>query len=228
MPNALFNRSRVRAHRDRSAPQFADFLFREAAERLADRLDDITRRFPVALDLGAHNGVLASALKNRGGIETLVQSDLSPALLREAAGTRVVCDEEFLPFAPESFDAIFSVGSLHWVNDLPGALIQIQRALKPDGLFLAVLPGPNTLKEFRQAALFAATQENLPMAPMLSPQVEVRDAGALLQRAGSAAGGGQRIRDRDLRTSLQAVCRSAGHGRDQRADAAASVFYDTA
>jgi SAM-dependent methyltransferase len=185
MPNFLFDRRRVRLHRDRAAARLNDydFLFREASARLADRLEDITRRFPLALELGAR-GLLAPFVKPHIG--TLIQAELSFAQLRRASGLRVACDEEWLPFAPNSLDAALSALSLQWVNDLPGALIQIRHALKPDGLFLAVLPGANTLIELRQSILDAATQHDLPAAPMLSPQAEVRDAGALLQRAGFA------------------------------------------
>ncbi|MCZ6524203.1 MAG: methyltransferase domain-containing protein, partial [Alphaproteobacteria bacterium] len=123
----VFDRGAVRRHRERAAPSFAGhrFLVAEVAERLADRLSDVTREFAEALDLGCHSGQLAAALKGRGGIRRLVQADLAEAMVRRATGARVVCDEELLPFAPASFDLILSVLSLHWVNDLPGALAQI-------------------------------------------------------------------------------------------------------
>jgi NADH dehydrogenase [ubiquinone] 1 alpha subcomplex assembly factor 5 len=184
----IFDRQRVRMHRARAAEDFSgfDFLKREAAERLADRLDDINRSFPLALDIGAHQGTLAAVLSGRGGIEHLIQTDLCKAMLHCAQGSRVVCDEEWLPFANNVFNLIMSVHSLHWVNDVPGTLIQIHRALKDDGLFLAVLPGANTLKELRAAMLSAASKTGIGFAPSLSPLVEVRDAGALLQRTGFA------------------------------------------
>ena len=134
----VFDRRLVRARRDRWASVLADhdFLFREVADRLADRLGDVTRRFPLALDLGARSGIIAETLGPRGGIETLVQAELSPRLARAARrrGPVVVADEEALPFGDGRFDLVLSNLSLHWVNDLPGALIQIRRALKPDGL----------------------------------------------------------------------------------------------
>ncbi len=184
----LFDRAAVRRHRDRAATGLDDhdFLFREVAERLAGRLDDIRRDFPVALDLGGHGGPLAAALAGRGGIERLVQTDLSAALLGRAEGPRVAADEELLPFAAESFDLVASVLSLHWVNDLPGALVQIRRALKPDGLFLAAMLGADTLHELRQAFATAEIAEEGGASPRLSPFADIRDAGALLQRAGFA------------------------------------------
>ena len=181
----VFDRRAVRAHRDRAAAGFAgfDFLLREAAERLADRLLDVKRQFPLALDLGCHTGQLAQALQGRGGIERLVQADLSPAMLTGAKGLRLAADEEFLPFAAQSFDAVFSVLSLHWVNDLPGALLQVNRSLKPDGLFLACMLGGETLAQLRDALLQAEADVTGGASPRVSPMAEVRDAGGLLQRA---------------------------------------------
>ncbi len=178
----------MRQHRDRAAQSASqyDFLKREAGTRLIERLDDIARSFPTALELGAHHGIARDALTHRDDIETLVQCDLSHSLLKRATGLRCVCDEEWLPFAPNRFDLVFSVLSLHWVNDLPGSLIQIRHILKDDGLFLAVVPGANTLKELRESILLAAAKGSDGMAPSLSPLLEVRDAGGLLQRAGFA------------------------------------------
>ena len=192
----MFNRLSVRRHRDRAAAEFGnhDFLFRESAERLCDRLDDVKRRFPLALDLGCHGGQLGRALKRRGGIETLIGCDLSPAMAAEAgqasqrgAGSpALAADEEALPFAHGVFDLVMSNLSLHWVNDLPGALLQIRRALKPDGLFLAAMLGGDTLKELRQALTEAEAAEEGGLSPRVSPMADVRDLGSLLQRAGFA------------------------------------------
>jgi NADH dehydrogenase [ubiquinone] 1 alpha subcomplex assembly factor 5 len=187
----IFDRSLVRKHRDRAAPRFAahDFLVREVAERLADRLDDVTRRFPVALDLGCHTGEMADTLRGRGGIEHLVQCDLSPAMAGQAAlngHPTLVVDEEWLPFAPATFDLVISNLSLHWVNDLPGTLLQIRRILKPDGLFLAAILGAGTLAELRQSLMEAELAEENGLSPRVSPFADVRDLGALLQRAGFA------------------------------------------
>lgn len=186
----VFDRRLVRARRDRWAASSArhDFLFREVADRLADRLDDTTRRFPLALDLGARGGILGSVLRGRGGIATLVQAELSERLARRAAahGPVVVADEEAIPFGPATFDAILSCLTLHWVNDLPGALLQIRRALKPDGLFLGALFGLGTLGELRQAMLEAESETSGGAGPRVSPFTDLRDAAGLLQRAGFA------------------------------------------
>ncbi|RAU22153.1 SAM-dependent methyltransferase [Paramagnetospirillum kuznetsovii] len=187
----IFDRSLVRKHRDRAADSFAahDFLVREVAERLADRLDDVTRRFPVALDLGCHTGEMADTLRGRGGIETLVQCDLSPRMAARAAANghpTVAADDEWLPFAPASFDLVLSNLSLHWVNDLPGTLIQVRRILKPDGLFLAAMFGAGTLAELRQALMEAELAEEGGVTPRVAPFADVKDLGGLLQRAGFA------------------------------------------
>jgi len=187
----VFDRRLVRRHRDRAAADLGahDFLFREVAERLADRLDDVTRKFPRALDLGCHGGEMAAALRGRGGIETLAQCDLSTAMARQAAvngHATLVADEELLPFAPESFDLVISNLSLHWVNDLPGCLLQIRHCLKPDGLLLAAMLGGDTLQELRQSLMEAELAEAGGVSPRLSPFADLRDAGGLLQRAGFA------------------------------------------
>lgn len=184
----VFDRATVRRHRDRAARGMADygFLFEEVADRLADRLDDVTRTFPLAADLGGRTGFLARALTGRKGIETLVTCEVSGAMAAAAPAPAVVCDEEFLPFAPGSLDLIVSNLSLHWVNDLPGLLVQARRALKPDGLFLAAMLGGETLGELREAIAEAEIEGEGGLSPRVSPMADARDCGGLLQRAGFA------------------------------------------
>jgi NADH dehydrogenase [ubiquinone] 1 alpha subcomplex assembly factor 5 len=181
----VFDRAAVRRHRDRAAATVdrAADLLRDAAERLLDRLDDIARRFTAALDVGGR-GVVAPLLRARG-IPTLA-CDLSPAMAARAGAPAAAADEEALPFAPESFDLIVASLSLHWANDLPGALIQLRRSLRPDGLLLASLPLLGTLGELRAA--LTATEAALTggAAPRVSPFPELADCAALLQRAGFA------------------------------------------
>ena len=191
---APFDRKSVRAHRDRAAENIGDhdFLLGEVAVRLSERLDDIKRDFACVLDLGCHGGVLGERLAGRDGIETIVQCDLSPAMAHQAAvknrGTALslAADEEFLPFADGSFDSVLSNLSLHWVNDLPGALIQIRKVLKPDGLFIGAMLGGETLVELRQALMEAELANEGGVSPRVSPFADVRDAGDLLLRAGFA------------------------------------------
>ncbi|WP_119680412.1 methyltransferase domain-containing protein [Indioceanicola profundi] len=187
----VFDRRVVRLHRDRAARSVTehDFLRREVAGRLVERLADIRRIFPRALNLGSHGGEMAAALGNRSGIETIVHSDLSPAMAaaaRRAGGFAVAADEEFLPFAPGSFDLVVSNLSLHWVNDLPGALVQVRQALKPDGMFLAAMFGGDTLFELRRALMEAEMEVSGGLSPRISPMAGLRDAAGLLQRAGFA------------------------------------------
>ncbi len=187
----VFDRTLVRRRRDRAADGFAraDFLFQESAGRLTDRLFDVTRDFPLALDLGCHTGQVAGALAPNARIGTLLQCDFSSAMSAAAArnGRPSFCaDEEFLPLAEHSLDLVLSNLSLHWVNDLPGALAQIRRAIKPDGLFLATLFGGETLRELRTALLEAEAETAGGVAPRVSPFTDVRDAGNLLTRAGFA------------------------------------------
>jgi SAM-dependent methyltransferase len=180
---APFDRRAVRAHRAR-ADAAHDFLIREVAERLADRLDDVKRSFALALELGCHSGELAAALGGR--IPRLIQADASEALVRRASGLRLVADEEFLPFAEGTFDLVVSALSLHWVNDLPGTLVQARRALKSDGLFLAAMLGGETLRELRRCLIEAEASVAGGASPRVSPMAELRDAAGLLQRAGFA------------------------------------------
>ncbi|MBT6093522.1 MAG: methyltransferase domain-containing protein [Rhodospirillaceae bacterium] len=192
----VFNRRAVRQHRDRAAADLTahDFLFAETAERLADRLDDVKRAFPLALDLGCHGGELSRALNSRGGIETLACADLSERMAKQAGtpalgpslALALAADEEALPFAAASLDLVLSNLSLHWVNDLPGALVQIRQALKPDGLFLASMLGGATLHELRTALYEAEIEVEGGLSPRFSPFADVRDLGNLLQRAGFA------------------------------------------
>jgi SAM-dependent methyltransferase len=182
----VFDRRLVRLRRDRAAGTVDRVrpVLQDAAERLLDRLDDVTRRFSRALDLGGR-GVVAPLLAARG-IPFVVSADLSPRMAARAGGLPVGADEEALPFAPGSFDLVVANLSLHWVNDLPGALIQIRRALAPDGLFLASLPGLGTLAELRAALAGAEAELRGGLSPRVSPFPELRDAAGLLQRAGFA------------------------------------------
>ena len=182
----IFDRQAVRRHRDRAANDLGSFsfLFREIAERLADRLSDIRREFPLALDLGSHNGVLADILAGRGNIKAMVQCDISEKMMLGASGLRVVGDEETQPFAASCFDLVLSSGSFHWINDLPGTLVQALMSLRPDGLFLVNFFGGETLKELRLSLLEAENEFKGGAGLRVSPFADVRDAGALLQRTG--------------------------------------------
>jgi NADH dehydrogenase [ubiquinone] 1 alpha subcomplex assembly factor 5 len=188
----LFDRRAWRLHRDRAAriarnwAAAADFLHAEIADRLLDRLGLVGRAFPVALDLGARDGVLARALAQRTGTVQVVAAEPSAAFLAAVPAPRVAADPELLPFRDASFDLIASVLALHWTTDLPGALAQLRRALRPDGLLLAAMLGGQTLVELRTALFEAELAEEGGVSPRVSPAIELGDAAALLQRAGFA------------------------------------------
>ena len=186
----IFDR-RLHARRlDRASLGFASagFLKARATDDLVERLAQINRNFPVAADLGARDGAFRSASREIGGtkIGWLAETDLSHGMIRSRAGPRLVADEERLPFAEASLDLVVSSLALHWVNDLVGALVQIRRALKPDGLFLGALFGGSTLTELRQSLTEAETRTRGGAGPRVSPFVDAKDAAALLQRAGFA------------------------------------------
>jgi SAM-dependent methyltransferase len=179
----VFDRAAVRLHRDRAArtvQHVADVLG-DAAERLLDRLDDTNRRFSDALDVGGR-GIVAPLLRQRG--LRVVSCDLSAAMAARSGGAAVAADEEFLPFAAGSFDLIIASLSLHWVNDLPGTLLQLRRTLRPGGLLLASLPALGTLAELRSALTAAEDEVSNRVSPRVSPFPELRDCAHLLQRAG--------------------------------------------
>lgn len=190
-PPRLFDRHlhRLRLTRAARGAGDADFLEVSAAGDLAGRLEAVNRRFPVAVDIGARRGAFARALAASGAaakVDFLAQTDLSDAMLAGRPGARAVADEERLPLKVASVDLIVSALALHWTNDLVGTLIQIRRALKPDGLFLASLLGGATLNELRQALLQAEIDLTGGAGPRVSPFADARDMGGLLQRAGFA------------------------------------------
>lgn len=183
----LFDRRAWRLHRERAARGVvADFLHAEIAARILDRLDGVNRRFRAALDLGSHNGALSRALAGRPGIERAVAAEPALGLLVRAPAFRVAADPELLPFGEASFDLAVSALALHWVGDLPGTLIQLRRALMPDGLFLGAMLGGATLAELRIALIEAELAEEGGAGPRVSPTADLGDAAALLQRAGFA------------------------------------------
>ena len=186
---APFDRALHRRRLDRAAPRFATagFLKTRAAQDAVERLEAILRRFPVAVDLGARTGAFAQALASSDAaskIDLLIETDLSPAMLAGREGLRVAADEEALPFADQSVDLVVSTLALHWTNDVVGALVQIRRALRPDGLFIGSMLGGATLTELRQVLLEAETELTGGVVPRVSPFADASDAAGLLQRAG--------------------------------------------
>lgn len=159
------------------------------SNEIMDRLDDTPHIFRHVLDLGCHTGTLGLQLTNRPGIETVSASDISPEMVhiaRQAGLDALVADEENLSFGGADFDLVASALSLHWVNDLPGALIQIRQILKPDGLFLGALLGAGTLGELRTSLMEAETELTGGVSARVSPLPGLQDMAALMQRAGFA------------------------------------------
>ena len=190
----IFDRRLLRARRRRAAALVpADFLLARVADDLAERLSSVLRRFDLAADLGTPGKHLRQALAASGKVGVLISvdalADFSLPGTRGRAGEGaplVAADEEALPFREGSLDLVVSALALHLVNDLPGTLIQVRRALKPDGLFLAALLGGETLTELRQAFAEAETEKEGGVSPRVAPFPDLRDLGALLQRAGFA------------------------------------------
>jgi SAM-dependent methyltransferase len=177
-PPQIFDRRLYAARRARAERLgAAGFLVAEVAAHLAERIGAVNRRFERALDLSSRDEGFEAL---RGAATDWTRAKLYPS----ADG--IVADEEALPFAPASFDLVVSVLSLHAVNDLPGALIQIRRVLKPDGLFLAALFAGDTLLELRDALAQGESEVRGGASPRVAPFADVRDLGGLLQRAGFA------------------------------------------
>jgi len=178
-----FDRRLRRQRRDRAQPhaEHADYLFRHVSDELLDRLSIVKRDFTDVLDLGCGSGYLTERLRERGF--NVTPADAGQRFASAAGGVQT--DEDLLPFPPASFDLVVSVGVLDSVNDLPGALTLIRRALRPDGLFLAAFAGAGSLPALRAAMLAADTVAGV-ASPHIHPQIDVRAAGDLLMRAGFA------------------------------------------
>jgi SAM-dependent methyltransferase len=183
----LFDRELLRARRRRAATLGpVTFLLDRVAADLSDRLSAVLRQFDLAVDLGTPTDALAAALARHHGIGTVVAADAVTEHLRQRSGLKVAADEDALPFREGSLDLITSALALQFVNDLPGTLVQIRRALKPDGLFLAALIGGGSLNELRQSFAAAEAEIEGGVSPRVAPFADVRDMGLLLQRAGFA------------------------------------------
>jgi SAM-dependent methyltransferase len=183
----IFDRALLRARRARAARLGAEtFLINRVAEDLSVRLSAVLRTFDIAADVGTPTNAVRRALVGRVG--TLVATTVHS---RESGDERiedliVAADEEALPFSDGSLDLVVSALALQFVNDLPGTLIQMRRALKPDGLFLGALIGGDSLAELRAAFAQAESEIEGGISPRVAPFADLRDLGALLQRAGFA------------------------------------------
>ena len=186
MTPLVFDRPLLRARKRRARARGPEtFLLDHAATELAERLSAVLRQFDVAVDLGASSDAVTYALAASGKVKTIVAAGFDAGAL-DKSFLRIVSDEEELPFADASLDLVVSVLTLQFVNDLPGTLIQIRRALRPDGLFMAAIVGGDSLNELRTAFADAESEVEGGLSPHVAPFADVRDFGALLQRAGFA------------------------------------------
>jgi SAM-dependent methyltransferase len=220
IPHLVFDRTLARARLARAVRSgAADFLLQRAAHDLADRLAVVLRDFPLALDLGTPAPHAARILSASPKVGTIVRA--APLIEPSSPDwSLVVADEEALPFAAARFALIVSALSLHQVNDLPGALLQIRRALAPDGLFIGCLIGGQTLTELRAAFSAAEAEIDGGASPRVAPFADVRDLGGLLQRAGFA------LPVTDVDTVTVRYADPLGLMRDLRAMGATSTLHD--
>jgi len=167
----LFDRAMLRARRDRARRgEPVTFLLDRVREDMEDRLQAVTRSFSDVADIWTPGELLRKPLADR--LRSIVHVDPDEA--------------EALPLQPESLDLVVSALAFQFVNDLPGVLAQIRRALKPDGLLLAAMIGGDTLTELRQSFAAAEAECEGGVSPRVLPFADLRDVGALLQRAGLA------------------------------------------
>jgi SAM-dependent methyltransferase len=187
MPGPIvFDRQLLRLRRRRArALGPAAFLLDRVAAELSERLDPVMRTFNIAVDLGTPTDAVRRALAVSGKVGTIIAAEPDVAMLGDTF-PRVAADEEALPFADGSLDLVVSALALQFVNDLPGTLIQIRRALKPDGLLLTALAGGDSLIELREAFAQAESEIEGGLSPRVAPFADLRDLGALMQRAGFA------------------------------------------
>lgn len=179
----LIDTPQARAARARAARAGeGHFLLDHVADDIAARVQAVNRRFARILDLSARPGVVLARLEAAGPVVSASSVPHPPP----NGSPGLVADPEWCPFAPGSFDLIVSGLLLHAANDLPGALIQLNRALSPDGMMVASLFGGETLTELRQAFTQAESEVSGGVSPRVLPFCDVREAGALLQRAGFA------------------------------------------
>jgi SAM-dependent methyltransferase len=184
----VFDRAAVRRNwrrAQRLGP--ATFLIDRAAEDLCDRLSAVVRRFELAVDLASPTDAVRRRLRGTDLVSAIIAiTDPAAAPAPKKDDLTIVADAEALPLREDSLDLVVSALALQFVNDLPGTFVQVRRALKPDGLFLATLIGGDSLIELRQAFAAAESEREHGASPHVAPFADVRAIGTLLQRAGFA------------------------------------------
>jgi SAM-dependent methyltransferase len=185
--SALFDQNLIRSRLKRAlSGQPADFLLQRAVVDLEDRLSAVLRTFDQVLDLGTPLPIAARSLLGTGRVKSVLRASPIQDCLQSDLFQEIIADISFLPLADASFNAAVSLYALQTVDDLPGALIQARRALKPDGLFIGCMLGGATLHELRQCMAEAEALVEGGASPHVAPFADLRDMGGLLQRAGFA------------------------------------------
>lgn len=182
----IFDLALLNERRRRIAPEFDryDFLLKRIVADIEDRLAAIKREFPTVLSLGSHKGILGEICSVRPGTDLVIEQDHCIEFFGRDPGAKVNCTTESVPFRNASLDLVLSAMTLQYVNDLPGTLIQLRQALKPDGLFIGTMFGNETLIELRECFMLAEEQIEGGVSPRVIPMTNVQECGALLQRAG--------------------------------------------
>lgn len=183
----IFDRKLLRNNRQRFAEKFSrcDFLHKEMAERILEKISDFEQNFDSILEISARDGYLGREIQNLKNSKFLVQTDLSISLLKtNETAAKLIMDDEFLCFKKQSFDLIVSNLNLHIINDIPNFLLQIKNCLKPNGIFIASFFGGQSLKELREVFYQIETENYGAISPRIIPFIDVKDAGILMQKAG--------------------------------------------
>ena len=187
-PSPLFDRQLLQKRRQRALHQSGaskcDYLLKYVIQDIIDRVSIIERDFPLALCYGCHTDELSKSLSKLHKVGSVISSDSLFDIAQSLPSPNLVADEEFFPFADNSFDLIVSPLNLQWINDLPGTLTQILKGLKPDGVFIAATLGQESLWQLRQTLLQAEEELLGGASPRVAPFADIRDLGHLLQRAG--------------------------------------------
>lgn len=183
----IFDRNLLQKRRSSSAASLpkADFLIKHSLADILERLNEMSIKFPLALNLGSRSGFGSKELSKRSGTIKVVDTDLSLELLKNNPNlNKLAIDEENLCFADNSFNLIISILNLHLINDLPGCLIQLNKMLKPGGVLIASLFGERNLPELRETILKTELEQFGGASPRIIPSIDIKQLGGLLQRAG--------------------------------------------
>jgi NADH dehydrogenase [ubiquinone] 1 alpha subcomplex assembly factor 5 len=183
----IFDRSLLIKRRSNKAGSIhkADFLIKRSLKTIIERLESMTIEFPTVLNLGSRSSYGTDYFKNRVGTNHVIETDISFDFMQNSShSNKLVCDEEYLPFADNQFDLIVTILNLHMVNDLPGCLVQLRRMLKPNGVLIASIFGESSLASIREILINTELELFGGASARIFPFAEIKQVGMLLQRAG--------------------------------------------